>query len=449
MAVENRGVDIKFENDTAVRFTCAIVDQWAEPPDAVTTGTVQVRLLHQTPGIGRWEVYNWVANTFDDPVDATGANYHTTAANIAVGSGTPYATAIWEKRLAVLTAFEAGHQYYVEMAHSTTPVENGQGKFYSYFQYGPPPQEGKWYESGSCNQTLYLRLSDGITACPQVICIVRSNTGVPQASEITDDEGKLLVQLDPGSYLAWFGPDSLYTFGGPKAFTVAANGETHNFTCILALQPNRGWTLGQMKGMLQFAFADFSVASAGARYMSPAIIEDWIRAAHYSLDAALRWTRDSDALESVDGQKAYIYDGDLLQEISEVTYEGELLKRVPVSEYLERWGDETTEGTPEYWSLNGAEIWLYPWPDTDDEDIIVSGVALPPPMGSDSAMPTLPAQYHSLIVDWALAQGYRHLGNMEMEQTCMAGFKALAEMASHERLTDRGDAQYTPPRSVL
>lgn len=408
MAVENRGVLIKQEDDTALRFVTAIADTRFEPPAAVTTGTCKVYLYHQKPGGTDWEIYNWSDNIFEAPGDASGADYYATASAVSVGT---VGLGLWEKRLTTLTGFEVGHQYYVVFVHSAVVEADGMGPYFSFFQYGPPPVEGIWYSAGSDVVHGTLTLADA-TPCPQVVFTVRTTSDVLQASGMTDEQGQFDVQLDPGTYRVYFGPDSRYSFSTYYSLVVATNGQSNTFTCTATTYPDQGMTFGQIKAHVLNSLGEFAHSAAGYRVLTDDLVETWVRQAHYKLDADLEWTKARVTVASVDGTRRYTVDADV-RSIYLVTYEGVELRRLNTEEEIVKQEASSSEGTPVYWAWWANELCLYPTPDTSSDDIVLYALKTPLALVDDTAIPDLPPQTHMLIVDYALAAGYQHVGDSE------------------------------------
>jgi len=114
-------------------------------------------------------------------------------------------------------------------------------------------------------------------------------------------------------------------------------------------------------------------------------------------------------------------------------------------EWLE-WG---RTGTPSRWTVWNGEVWLMPTPDTTGETIRLYGVGLPEPLDSNSDIPSIPPQYHDLIVNYAMAQAWRHVGKPELEQAVLVKAERTMEEARREPLTDRGDALDVARKDVL
>lgn len=65
-----------------------------------------------------------------------------------------------------------------------------------------------------------------------------------------------------------------------------------------------------------------------------------------------------------------------------------------------------TSGTPYAYALDGANVHLYPTPD-QAYPLEIRYWKLPPVLSADSDVPTIPADYHNLLVYWATAEAFR------------------------------------------
>lgn len=406
MSLENRGILIKKSGDGALYFDFFGVDYSVSPPAKVSTGTADLYLLHVTPGGEPWEIFNWSTNVFEVPADGTDADHHIAMTHQTIGSSVVYNTGWWFHRLVNLDDFEDGHQYKLVIEHSAI------GPHAAFFQYGSPPVEGLWYNAGAYTMTCTLTLADLITACPQVIYQIFNLTGTLQASGLTDDEGKFWPQLDPGTYNVYFGPDSRYSFTTPYTLVVAAQGETHSFTCTETVYPTQGMTFAELKAHVRFALAELN-AAAGYRELDEELLETWVRQAHYIVDAALEWTKERVTMNAVADQRYYTLDA-TVRDIRALAYNGYELMRLTLQEEITRHELDDTTGVPSRWAWWGQELSLYPTPSASATSaIMLWALKTPPALVEETERPTVPPQSHTLIVQYALMLAFQHLGDVE------------------------------------
>lgn len=408
-SVENRGILVKKADDGSMRFVCPLVDYSSDPPVRVSTGTANLYLFHQRPGSTQWHILNWATLTFENPTDATTADYYRALTHRTVGTGTPLATGLWELRVTdagYFTALEIGHQYYWLVVHNTM------GPFYGYFQYDGMPRDGFTYETGAYTQTCVLTLADLITACPQVVAQVFNLTGTLQFSGRTDEEGKCYPQLDAGSYKLYFGPDSRYSLDTPFDLVVTTDGEVHTFTCTETVYPTQGMTFAELKAHVRYALAELN-AAAGYRELDEDLLETWVRQAHYIVDASLEWTKQRVSMDAVASQRYYTLDA-AVRDIRALAYDGTELMRLTVQEDIARHELDDTTGTPNRWAWWGEYLSLYPTPSASATGAIVLwALKTPPALVEETERPTVPPQAHPLIVQYALMMAYQHLGDVE------------------------------------
>ena len=196
-------------------------------------------------------------------------------------------------------------------------------------------------------------------------------------------------------------------------------------------------TYGDLKGQVQSAMRDF-MHGASARPVLDDHVALWVQQAIYKLDADLLWTRSRVQVASVADQRRYTL-ADGIHRLLCVTYEGRELLPLTLAEEVAKQEISDSSGTPVYYSWYGQEIALYPTPDT----AVASGIELwtiqrPTAMATDADVPTLPVQTHSLLVDYALHQAYRHVGDLEKAQACRAMYAAGMEEERSNLFNSRG-----------
>lgn len=446
--VDLQGIDIRVDADNGqILLYFAIIDTAASPPVLVNSGTATLRLFKvtQRPASGRFRIFNWSAGTFDDPADATGANYSTTATHHNAGTSVTQPSGIWVVPITSLDDFDVGAQYIATVNHSTIGEIDPR-----WFQFDGLPETTK-PEEGAFAVTVNLKC--GLAAAPEQLCIIRDNDERNfRAGGYTDSDGNFECQLDAGTYKVRFGPSLAYSFENPYTMVVTAAG-TKAFTCTAKVQPLRGLTYGRMKGMLQSAFAEYRQTTAGPKYITEWMIEDWVRQGHYRLDARMRWTRAQEDKTTTAETASYEYTVGDLQEITEVHYitsagEVTLLTRNDPSDRL-KWLESGVSGTPTHWCAWDGAIWLTPTPNTTGDTIRLFGVGLPAPLDSDSDIPDLPAQFHDVIVNYAMAMAWRHVGKPDLEEAVLQAVERRMNEARWEPLNERGDSRDMPRTTML
>ena len=446
MSVWLEGIDIKVAEAGILELFVQIVDPDLSPPAIINTGTATLRLFEVCPqSSGRAKVFNWTTNAFDDPDDATVAAYSTAMSVLQAGSAVTQDSGLWHKAIADVSGFTEGNQYVMRVTHDTMGEEDAR-----WFQYGGIPKTTQPFE-GAVAVTINLKC--GLAAAPDQLCIVRTSDELNfRAGGYTDSFGNFECQLDPGGYKVRFGPSSSYSYSNPYTLTVQVQG-IYLFTCTAKVQPLRGLTFGKMKGMLYSAFAEYMQTTAGPHFITNDTIEDWIRQGHYRVDGQMRWTRATEDISSTEDVGTYAYSfGDLIElvQVEYITADGthKRLERVDPDDRLE-WLEWGRTGTPSHWTVWNGEVWLMPTPDTTGETIRLYGVGLPEPLDSNSDIPSIPPQYHDLIVNYAMAQAWRHVGKPELEQAVLVKAERTMEEARREPLTDRGDALDVARKDVL
>lgn len=87
-------------------------------------------------------------------------------------------------------------------------------------------------------------------------------------------------------------------------------------------------------------------------------------------------------------------------------------------------------GAPVWYALDAANIHLYPTPD-NAYPIEIRYWKLPASLAADTDVPTIPADYHNLLIYWAVAESYRAEDDHETAQQWQGLYdKGLAEFAA-------------------
>jgi hypothetical protein len=91
--------------------------------------------------------------------------------------------------------------------------------------------------------------------------------------------------------------------------------------------------------------------------------------------------------------------------------------------------DLSGEGTPGYWYMANATTILTA-PLSATANLVVTYLKAPPPLEAEGDEPLLPARYHTLIVDGAVARAYEDSDDYELAQNARENFEArLGRMA--------------------
>ena len=287
---------------------------------------------------------------------------------------------------------------------------------------------GSWASTsggtGSCTVTITLTTNTAV--CPQVPFVIKSNPGgALQAFGMTDENGEAVVQLEPGDYYVYFGPDSRYQLTVPEDFTVTTDGDSVTFTCAAGTYPAQGLTFAEMRAQVLAGLYDHQANAQGLatmRQINETILKAWVRQAHYQVDADLQWTRQRITINSVNGQRRYTLDPDILN-IEACLYDGAELIRIQAIEDIVKQDAAESTGDAYYWSWWANELCLYPTPDEDDVPITLYCLLTPSPLVDDTAIPSLPPHLHDLIVLHALSTGYRYMGDIERADATYAQYQ--------------------------
>lgn len=281
---------------------------------------------------------------------------------------------------------------------------------------------------------LTLEATGGVKVpyCP--ITVRNSGETAVIAHGVTDPDGIAEFQLDAATYKLRFGPrpgynhtnitDGEYT-GLPLPLVITAD-TTKTLTTAAHSQYYEGFTYGEMKR---------AVGRVLRREYGKTIDEDdlgdWVKVGNSAVNGILRWSRYQYETVSVDGQANYtLYQP--CKEIEAVTYDDESatgtapqpLISVTHPEYLRLLAEDSTEGTPSRYSRFGDTIYLWPTPDTSDDDIDVWMLTAPPLLEEDDDVPEYPAEYHRAIVDYALSVAFRDVGMDERSLVYLKTFQA-------------------------
>lgn len=195
-------------------------------------------------------------------------------------------------------------------------------------------------------------------------------------------------------------------------------------------------TFAQLKSHVTMAMADLAHSAAGMRGVTDQLAGDWINAAVQKVDAELRWSRARSTFNTVIGTRWYTLDTNI-REIVDVTYGADLLVRITNEEDIIKHDADTTTGTPRNWAWWGAEIGLYPTP-AAVAAVTMYTVRAPTLLVGPTEVPTLPTHMHTLLVDDALVQAFRHAGEVEKMMVLRDKFRQDLAAESDRLYNDRG-----------
>lgn len=195
---------------------------------------------------------------------------------------------------------------------------------------------------------------------------------------------------------------------------------------------------GELTGHVLSVMRDYCAANAAAYSVDKPMAEAWVQQAIYRLDADLLWTQERVQASSVAGQRRYALD-DAIRVIQYATYDGAELTALTTIEEIARQEAETSNGTPTHYSWYAQELALYPLPAASTENVIELWTIQTPAALSEAAdVPTLPLHTHALLIDYALYQAYRYVGNMELSQGCMGMYAAALQNEAGNYINRRG-----------
>ncbi len=186
-----------------------------------------------------------------------------------------------------------------------------------------------------------------------------------------------------------------------------------------------------------------------SRHITPVLIAHWVNAGYHELDRKLRWTRGNDSITTTAEEAAYDLD-ETVCEILAVEYldDGGTLSKLDdlgVEEYVEKRVDSDDYATPTHYVHHGAQILLYPAPDTSSETVKVWAVVQADDMDEAADYPTFPAHLHEFILDLALAYAARHLGDTRMAMATRQNVWAALEYEKKQPAADRGSLSRVIP----
>lgn len=196
-------------------------------------------------------------------------------------------------------------------------------------------------------------------------------------------------------------------------------------------------TFAQLKGQVLTAMEQWSLANQQLHPIFPEIVAEWVQAAIYKLDADLLWTQSRETFDTEASTRRYAVDEAILH-IQTVTCDGYEMTPLTVPEEVAKYEADDTESTPQYYSWFAAEIALYPVPSEADLTVELWCNKRPDALSDDDDEPTLPAHVHPLLVDYALYQAFRHVGDVEHAGACLAMYRAAREEEQSNMLNTRG-----------
>lgn len=110
--------------------------------------------------------------------------------------------------------------------------------------------------------------------------------------------------------------------------------------------------------------------------------------------------------------------------------------------------DLSVTGAPQHYRLSGPNIFVYPKP-VQDTVLNLEYVHRPADMAADGDVPVFPPQYHTTIVDGALALAYTDDGNFQMAQIHEADFEAEIKAMLQDMMQPRNSRFYEPTDNLF
>jgi len=250
--------------------------------------------------------------------------------------------------------------------------------------------------------------------------------------------------LDPGTYPYTSQNPSRYVPSTVGVVTVDATGVVTDppggiivVDLAAAGAPGRGMNFGELIGQVLSCMWEWGTSNQSGHFIDRALVEQWVQQAIYRLDADLLWTQLRLQLDSVISQRRYDLIPGILR-IQYVTYAAAEMHPLTTAEEIARAELNTTTGTPTHYAWYGQELALYPTPAAADDEIEVWALQTPEDLVADADYPTLPAHTHALIVDYALYQAFRHVGDIERAKACLATYEAAMQNDKSNYLNSRG-----------
>lgn len=200
----------------------------------------------------------------------------------------------------------------------------------------------------------------------------------------------------------------------------------------MALRPSTR-TYGQVLRAVRRTFGD----EAGVQ-LEDADILQWANDAQQAINTKNKIFKAKSTSQSVEGQAAYLFPVELIQQVESLTYDGVPLKPIEMhtaQQDVQRNDPQQEEkGTPVVWYEWAGEFTLYPVPD-EVKDIALYYTRYPEPLTGDETQPLdVPDKYYQAIVDFVLWKCYELDEDWNGAQFKEQQFRgALEEQAEEER----------------
>lgn len=267
------------------------------------------------------------------------------------------------------------------------------------------------YELGLGIYTVTFHVvDDEANDVPYAYVVVYSDgTNRKVGSGWTDASGEVDIQLEDTDYDVRVGPIIVESGGvsyspeTPYSVTV-----TTDETIELEMTKNEfetdGYTFGNMKSQVARILLDVF----NDRFDND-LIEGWIRQAHIQTDTEIKWTRDELEITTEVAKESYYTIASQRNIICITDANEKVFPYTQFSEFMEL--DRESQGTPSTWTVWGERIMFNPVP-SSIQTYTVWAVRVPAPLVCDGDIPSLPAELHQAIVDYALHRAYVHLEDM-------------------------------------
>jgi len=149
------------------------------------------------------------------------------------------------------------------------------------------------------------------------------------------------------------------------------------------------------------------VQARGFEYATTTRVDNWINAEYRELCSRQSWPF-LETSTTVAGAGA-ISDVRFVQTVVHTT-EARLLTFMDRRVLAETFADLTAAGDPSYWFLENDILKTYP---VTTDDLAVRYVKIPAKLAAGTDEPIVPDAYHEIIVDGAVARGYKDAENWE------------------------------------
>jgi len=171
-------------------------------------------------------------------------------------------------------------------------------------------------------------------------------------------------------------------------------------------------TFGQMRSLVSAALQEFRQAGNVVRPVLDEHIALWVNQGYIRLCADLLVPQSKVIVEGVVGQRHYTLESNILQVVWAMWEGRELTRILSVEEVARQDSTETITGTPEYWAWTGRILSIFPAA-AENGNLELWCILTPNELEDNTETPQVAAHLHELIVDFAMYQAMRHIGDIE------------------------------------